>query len=148
MDHLVKAECVDTRTGKRYFVGDPFPNPTAEQLVRLSSAGCIEKEPIVDLSDKAVADMSRQDLEIVALDSFMSHVQSLDEDRLRDMVEEMRRREADGADIDPTDGAVTPSFDDMTIAELKEHADKKGVDLGSATKKDDIIAAIKAAEES
>ena len=146
MDHLVKAECVDTRTGKRYFVGDPFPNPTAEQLVRLSSAGCIEKEPIVDLSDKAVADMSRQDLEIVALDSFMSHVQSLDEDRLRDMVEEMRRREADGAD--PADGEVTPSLDDMTIAELKEHADKKGFDLGSATKKDEIIAAIKAAEES
>ena len=33
------------------------------------------------------------------------------------------------------------------VAELKAHADENGIDLGDATKKDDILAAIEAAGE-
>lgn len=36
---------------------------------------------------------------------------------------------------------------DMTVAELRELADARGIDLGNASKKGDIIAAIEAAEE-
>lgn len=36
--------------------------------------------------------------------------------------------------------------DDMTVAELKAFAVQAGIDLGEATKKDDILAAIKAAQ--
>lgn len=39
------------------------------------------------------------------------------------------------------------SLDDMTVAELKEHASNEGIDLGDATKKADILAAIQLAEE-
>lgn len=35
----------------------------------------------------------------------------------------------------------------MTVAELRELADARGIDLGNASKKGDIIAAIEAAEE-
>lgn len=38
------------------------------------------------------------------------------------------------------------SLEDMTIAELKAYAAEKEIDLGVATRKDDILAAIKAAE--
>jgi len=37
-------------------------------------------------------------------------------------------------------------FGVMTVANLKAYAEEKGVDLGAATKKADIIAVIKAAE--
>jgi hypothetical protein len=36
----------------------------------------------------------------------------------------------------------------MTVAELKEHAEKNGIDLSDATKKADIIAAIELSDES
>lgn len=37
------------------------------------------------------------------------------------------------------------AVDDMTIAELKEHAEKKNIDLGDASKKADIVEKIRAA---
>jgi hypothetical protein len=39
-------------------------------------------------------------------------------------------------------------YEDMTVAELKEYAEKNGIDLGDATKKADIIAAIELSDES
>lgn len=38
------------------------------------------------------------------------------------------------------------SIDKMTVAELKEYANQHEIDLGEATKKDDILAVIKGAE--
>ena len=44
--------------------------------------------------------------------------------------------------------AATPKpIEKRTVAELKEYAAEHGVDLGEATKKDDILAAIKAAAQ-
>lgn len=37
------------------------------------------------------------------------------------------------------------SPDDMTVPELKAYADGKGIDIGDATKKEDILAKIKGA---
>ena len=39
-----------------------------------------------------------------------------------------------------------PALEEMTVAKLKDYAAEKGIDLGKATKKADIIAAINAAE--
>lgn len=47
-------------------------------------------------------------------------------------------------------GAVSSTeegLEGMTIAKLKEYAEKNRIDLGSASKKDDIIAAIRSAED-
>lgn len=41
-----------------------------------------------------------------------------------------------------------PDLSKRTVAELKEMAAEAGIDLGEATRKDDIIAVIQAAEES
>lgn len=40
-----------------------------------------------------------------------------------------------------------PAIDKMTVAELKEFAEANGIDLGDATKKDDILSAIELALE-
>ncbi len=48
-----------------------------------------------------------------------------------------------GAGEDGPDGGLS----DMTVAKLKEHAAANNIDLGDATKKDDIIAAIELAQE-
>lgn len=37
----VVAECVDYRTGKRFYPGDSFPDPEPEQAKRLTAAGCL-----------------------------------------------------------------------------------------------------------
>lgn len=39
-------------------------------------------------------------------------------------------------------GNPAADLDDMTVDEMKAHADERGIDLGDATKKDDIKAAI------
>lgn len=45
------------------------------------------------------------------------------------------------------DAVADKTRPDMTVAQLKAYAAGKGYDLGDATKKDDIIAAIDLAEE-
>lgn len=55
----VLAECVDHRSGKRYFTGDVFnPLPTEEQAERLVAAKCLPKEAIeiARKNDAAVAE--------------------------------------------------------------------------------------------
>lgn len=45
-DYPVIAECVDSRTGKRFYPGDDFtPPPTDTQLARLVAAGCLAAAP-------------------------------------------------------------------------------------------------------
>lgn len=47
----------------------------------------------------------------------------------------------------PAETQPAKALDDMTVAELKEYASNEGIDLGDATKKDDIRAAIQLVEE-
>ena len=42
-------------------------------------------------------------------------------------------------DLKPTDNGKVDELSKMTIAELKETAAKEGIELGTATKKDDIV---------
>lgn len=48
---------------------------------------------------------------------------------------------------EPEDTVETELLDEMTLAELKEYAKANGIDLDGATKKADVLAAIKAAEQ-
>ena len=48
--------------------------------------------------------------------------------------------------VEVADVAATKGVDGMTVAELKEYAEASGVDLGEVSKKDDILAAIQAAQ--
>lgn len=57
-----------------------------------------------------------------------------------------------GVDFVPVDGQETTGRSDTPdkswkVAELKAFADEQGINLGDATKKDDILAAIEAASE-
>ncbi|WP_438435412.1 DUF7210 family protein [Gorillibacterium sp. sgz500922] len=60
-------------------------------------------------------------------------------DRLKDHVTVL-----DEADETP---AADKAVDDMTVAELKAYAKAQGIDLGDATKKEEILAAVKAASQ-
>jgi len=42
--------------------------------------------------------------------------------------------------LDAEVAAVLPAFDDLTIKQLRAYAAEKGIDLGKATRKADIIA--------
>jgi colicin import membrane protein len=56
----VLAECVDNRSGKRFFRGDVFdPAPTAEQALRLVKAGCLPGDAI-EAAQKAEADAAKK----------------------------------------------------------------------------------------
>lgn len=45
------------------------------------------------------------------------------------------------------DANAEKPIDMMTVAELRAYADGKGIDLGAVTKKEDILAAIKAGKQ-
>ena len=45
------------------------------------------------------------------------------------------------------DTSAEKPVDMMTVAELRAYAEGKGIDLGTATKKEDILAAIKAGKQ-
>ena len=42
--YYVIAECVDVRDGSRYLPGAEFPDPTRDQVTRLTGAKCISEE--------------------------------------------------------------------------------------------------------
>ena len=56
---------------------------------------------------------------------------------------EGQKEQAEGEKEEDTEA---PALEEMTVANLKAYAAAKGIDLGTATKKTDIIAAINAAE--
>ena len=56
---------------------------------------------------------------------------------------EGQKEQAEGEKEENTE---PPALEEMTVAKLKDYAAEKGIDLGKATKKADIIAAINAAE--
>lgn len=63
MPYKVIAECIDARSGKRYFPGEDFPAPDKDQVERLVKARCIEevsaaeaKRLAKDAADRAKAE--------------------------------------------------------------------------------------------
>ena len=72
----------------------------------------------------------------------MIELKKLNVHRIVDSEEAAARLEADGFTV--INKNAEPDFVSMKVAELRAYADGKGIDLGGAAKKDDIIKAIKA----
>lgn len=72
----------------------------------------------------------------------MIELKKLNVHRIVDSEEAAVRLEADGFEVVTKE--AEPNFSTMKVDELRAYADGKGIDLGDATKKDDIIKAIKA----
>lgn len=135
----VRAEFVDIYTGNRILPGgDPFEPRDIEQYDRLVAARCIAADPAILVINDPTA-MSRKELETAALDVVRSEMANASDEDLRAMIQ----RFLDKAD----DGDADISLAKMKVDELKALAVKEEIDLGDATKKDDIIAAIELARE-
>jgi hypothetical protein len=72
----------------------------------------------------------------------MIELKKLNVHRIVDSEEAAARLEADGFTV--INKNAEPDFVSMKVAELRAYADGKGISLGGAAKKDDIIKAIKA----
>jgi hypothetical protein len=72
----------------------------------------------------------------------MIELKKLNVHRIVDSEETAARLEADGFTVAREN--VAPAFASMKVAELRAYAEKKGVSLGGATKKEDIVKAIQA----
>lgn len=73
-----------------------------------------------------------------------------DEEPKRGLLDRLRRRGGDGQDPkeeDPSGGEKTVPVDKMTIPQLEAYAAEHEIDLGGATLKRDILAAIEAAQD-
>lgn len=140
----VLAEFVDVHTGERHVDGT-FAPKDAEQFKRLVAARCLGEEP-APVTDKPIGEMNRTELEAAAFDTFTGQLAKMSDDELRSGIEHARERErdlADPADIVRRQLNEDGLFDE-TIEKLKEIAVAEKVDLTSATKKADIVAAIRA----
>ncbi|HTV69801.1 MAG TPA: hypothetical protein VMF90_14800 [Rhizobiaceae bacterium] len=128
------------RNGKRFERGDEFtPAPNFEQASRLVAAGCLPEEAM-----KHVAGPKNQ------------AEAALEERAARDRQQEKARQEAarraasqrtgkiDQAGVARTQVNEDGLFEE-TIASLTDIATAEKIDLGGATKKADIIAAIRTA---
>ena len=141
MKHIVKAEFVDQTTGTRYSPALAGAEPTLfkphddDQRDRLIAAGCLSPNAAVDLSTKPIEELTRAELEEVALEGFRSELRNASDDHLRSGVEEYRARQAEADEKD---------LKKKTVEQLTEIAASEGVDLGGKSKKADIIAAIEA----
>ncbi|OJU22699.1 MAG: hypothetical protein BGN95_03790 [Sphingomonas sp. 66-10] len=70
---------------------------------------------------------------------------AITDERAEDIVEAGRGEFREGDDDDELDAG--DGLDAMKVADLKKLADEEAVDLGTAAKKDEIVAAIRAARE-
>lgn len=70
----------------------------------------------------------------------MIELKKLNVHRIVDSEEAAVRLETDGFTV--VSEEVEPDFASMKVAELRAYAEEKGVDLGGATKKEDIIRAL------
>lgn len=71
----------------------------------------------------------------------MIELKKLNVHRVVDSEEAAARLETDGFTV--VSKEVEPDFSAMKVVELRAYAEGKGIDLGDAVKKDDIIKAIK-----
>ncbi|MFD2703810.1 hypothetical protein ACFSVM_25605 [Paenibacillus shunpengii] len=69
---------------------------------------------------------------------------TIDDDQLK---EYLRDKVIDEDLIEEVDDPAPKDVNDMTVPELKDYAKNNKIDLGVATKKDDILVVIKKAEE-
>lgn len=135
----VRSEFVDIHTGNRILPGgDPFEPRDSEQYDRLVAARCIAAEPAIFVVNDPTT-MSRKELENAAIDVVRSELANASDEDLRTMIQRFLDKASDGDD----DIALSK----MKVDDLKALATKEEIDLGDATKKDDIIAAIELARE-
>lgn len=76
MPYKVIAECIDARTGKRFFPGDTFPDPTKDQAERLVKAKCIEEV------SAAEARKAAKDAEDAERRERLTHLEKLSDEQL------------------------------------------------------------------
>jgi hypothetical protein len=154
MRYKVIAECVDTRSGKRYLPGpDTYfdPAPEADQAQRLIKAGVLREEPdegakhvfLALATDAAGAGFQLVDTAGFAFGgvymggTFPSGPEDFHWQPLTILADEI-----DG-DVDHDDDDED-GLGDQTVPELRELAATEEVDLTGLTRKPDILAAIRA----
>ncbi|AGR47454.1 hypothetical protein ABOUO_8 [Brevibacillus phage Abouo] len=79
----------------------------------------------------------------------MGEVFDIEEGHLKDienLVVPQISEESQEPEVFPLERIEEKTIDKMTVAELKEYAIQHDIDLGEATKKDDILAVIKGVE--
>lgn len=165
MGHRVISECVDSRTGIRYFPGDSFPEAEDAHITRLMAAGVLSGETssarssrgagiaqaeaeLEEISRTLNAARKRRDDELVAISDEIAKARAAADIALREIADTTAKAQAAAVDAaaqesvarDPADDGLA----DKTIPELREIATAEGVDLGGATKADRIVAAIRA----
>ena len=136
MKHEVKSEFVDRVTGERYSPAPRGEKPNLfkphdeAQRDRLVAAGVISESPTFDLETKPIEDLTRPEMEEIAVAAMRMELAQASDDDLRSMVARYREHIAE-ADLSK-----------KTVEQLKEIAEAEDVDLSGITRKDDIIAAI------
>ncbi len=143
----VRAEFVDRATGKRHYPGGTFAPRDSAQLERLINAGCLGKEPVVAV-DKPIVEMGRRELEAAAIDAFTEQLAKASDEDLRSGLERFRAGGELAGSVDGEGEGESDNDDGLdanTVDELKKIAEGETIDLGGATKKADIVAAIRAA---
>jgi len=135
----VLAECVDSRNGKRFRPGEEFsPVPTAAQARRLIAAGCLPDGALA-LAIKA-DDEAEAEAEAAAIEAA---VRSAEEERARQELSDAAAR--NDAAAQQRDAMNEDKLFESTIDQLKDIAKAEEIDLGDAKRKDEIVAAIRAA---
>ncbi|CAD7335306.1 hypothetical protein FIM10_02120 [Sphingomonadales bacterium 56] len=147
--HAILAEFVDIGTGERIVPPGTFTPHDVDQRTRLIASGCISEDEVVDLSKKPVEELTRSELEHLAVESFKASMATASDDDLRLGLQSFRERQAkvsdsgaggaDGGD-DDDDGLEAHG---VTVADLREIAENEEVDLTGVSVKADIIAAIR-----
>ena len=146
--HAILAEFVDAATGKRIVPPGTFTPHDVDQRTRLIAAGCISEDEAVDLSEKPIEELTRSELEHLAVESFKVSMATASDDDLRSGLQSFRERQEEADDSD-NGGADGGDDDDgleargVTVADLQEIAELEEVDLTGITVKADIIAAIR-----
>lgn len=148
----VIAELVDIRDGSRHYPPNPFTPADDDHAARLIAAGCLAKEPMKNQPKQI--DPGPAGLTVDGLDGLSAkelHAKGAElkidlgkltrkADMLKAIRDELAKREAD-ANVD--DDGLETSTDDH----LLEVVEAEGIDVGEATERDEIIAAIRAARQ-
>lgn len=145
--HVILAEFVDVQTGDRIVPPGTFSPHDVDQRTRLIASGCISEDEVVNLSEKPIEELTRIELEHLAVESFKASMTNASDDDLRSGLQSFRERQAtvgdDDDDGDGGDGNDGLEARGVTVADLQEMAEKEEVDLAGITVKADIIAAIR-----